>query len=67
VKFFRKPLRVIGGRAFFLTKKLENEAMVRDIDALNEEMKAAGARIFLRAAGDRQARRDRCVHNATEG
>lgn len=38
---------------------VEDEAMHRDIDALNDEMKAAGVRISL-AACSRQAARRRC-------
>jgi hypothetical protein len=44
---------------------LEDEAMVRDIDVLNEEMKAAGARFF---AGGLQSAptRNHCVSSLTE-
>lgn len=38
---------------------LETEAMSRDIDALNEEMEAAGVRIFV-AGLSRPAARSRC-------
>jgi hypothetical protein len=40
----------------------EDEAMSRDIDALNDEMKAAGVRVFV-AACSRQAARRRCVRS----
>ena len=40
-------------------RSLEDEAMMRDIDVLNEEMAAAGARIFA-AACTRPAARSRC-------
>jgi len=43
---------------------LEGEAMGRDIDTLNEEMVAAGVRIF--AGGlTTAARRSRCGHSPT--
>ena len=41
---------------------LEDEAMGRDMDILNEEMEAAGARIFAGGLRPRAAR-GRCKHS----
>jgi hypothetical protein len=44
---------------------LEGEEMVRDIDVLNEEMEAAGARFFA-AACNRRPTRNHCVSSPAE-
>ena len=44
---------------------LEDEAKGRDIDVLNDEMKAAGVRIFVGGACARQAARSRCGRGPT--
>ena len=38
----------------------EDESMIRDIDVLNEEMEAAGARLFAGGLQSRPAGRRRC-------
>ena len=41
------PLTVSSWRCQFCPSVAEDETMSRDIDALNDEMKAAGVRIFV--------------------
>ena len=61
----RKPLIQVRFPAISYDSSLEDEAVVRDIDALNEDMEATGVRIF--AGGLQPARKAKSLRAQRNG